>query len=656
MLIFFRKKGGAKRRSRLPDIAIQDQNSFDSLPFTAPKTSFSGLAIIRDSNLPEAEHIIKIQLVEGIATAFFEHGGYYWFVADRKVPIPIDKIKEESLPLFTEVIQIKHETATVLRLEPSRPIHASIIQKGFSYVLRFHDEPYQPPNSLTGHIQNDEQNKKFLLISSRHVGKTVILEDPISNNFLLVGTFSEIGIANSQKRDFVEFSILPAQQGFAIVPYADAINMVATETGYIVSRKSGLNALRRNLENDIIENSAPSTIAILSFPSLAYSALPFLEIRSQLYKNIQRLSDSKSRSDFHLSAATFFLSQKMGQEAYGYLQLYESNPDNDTKRLRYRLLKASILLLIERTDDAIAILADPAFSNYEESVLWQGIAAAQKHKWDEAKLRFDRSSDFVRRYPIYLRNWIAAIQLEVAFKQDDLVLAQTWINTLKTFEKQMTTYQRLELLYYEGLYELKKNNSAQAFAIWQNMEFIKPNSKWYVLSQLNRLDFENNTGNLVAENSIIALEHLRHLWRGDELELLLLSRLGQLYLETGNIEKGLNVLRNATAFFPENPSAQTLTKNMLEVFRSIFLGERNKFNVDAQTSLKLLRDFPELLPLGSDRIQVIDQIANNLIKEQFYGNASELLEPLITERLLSFQAKKAINCQGRSASYYQSTA
>ena len=118
----------------------------------------------------------------------------------------------------------------------------------------------------------------------------------------------------------------------------------------------------------------------------------------------------------------------------------------------------------------------------------------------------------------------------------------------------MTTYQRLELLYYEGLYELKKNNSAQAFAIWQDMELIKPNSKWYVLSQVNRLDFEDNAGNLVAENSIIALEHLRHLWRGDELELLLLSRLGQLYLETGNIEKGLNVLRNATAFFPRKPN------------------------------------------------------------------------------------------------------
>ena len=81
---------------------------------------------------------------------------------------------------------------------------------------------------------------------------------------------------------------------------------------------------------------------------------------------------------------------------------------------------------------------------------------------------------------------------------------------------------------------------------------------------------------------------------------------------------------------------------MLEVFRSIFLGERNKFNVDAQTSLKLLRDFPELLPLGSDRVEVIDQIANNLINEQFYGNASELLEPLITDRLLSFKQKKQL--------------
>ncbi len=636
------KERHTEKTDDLPEIIVQGDRAFDSLPFTEPKTEFSQQPERFLQSLPPAEHIINIPLAEGIGTAFFEHGGYYWFVADRILPLPLENIQAQSLPLFSEVISVEHPNATILRFLPVRPINASIIQKGFTYSLRFHDTPHQILNSLTGHIQRDGKNRKFLLISSRNVGKTITLEDPTYKNIILVGTFKKLGLANSQRRDFIEFSLLPAQQGFAIIPYTDGINMLKTETGFIISRDSGLNVIQQTLEDVINQRKDPSTLAILNFPPLSYSTEPFLETRAQFHSGVAQLQDNSLRKDFHLSAATFYLGQRFANEALGYIHLFESNEDIDITSLNFRLLKAAALLLMERTDEAIAILADPDFSSFEESVLWQGIAAAQKQEWEAARLRFDRSSDFVRRYPFHLRNWIAILQIKTAFKLNDLVVAQTWLETLRPFSNKLTLYEQHQLLYYEGLFLLRKEDPRKAYAIWDQIKASKPNSKWVIMSELEYLTYEIESGHLSPEKTIQTLEHLRYLWRGDELELMLLSRLGQLYLDTGNVEKGLNILRNAAAFFPENPAALLLTEEMLNVFRSVFLDEDDDINIDAQTSLKMLRDFPELLPLGNERVNIIAHIADNLIKEQFYGNATDLLEPLIDERLLNFNQKREL--------------
>ncbi len=629
------------QRDDFPDAVVQGGSQrFTSLPFSFPKTTLSRRLETRVRDLPDALQTVTISLTENVATAFFPHGGYFWFVVDRELPINLNKIRENLLPLLLEVTQIEAPDATILRFLPARNVNSSIAQKGFNYILRFHDETYTPPESLAGHIQRDGKNNKFLLLSSRDVGKAVRFFDPTYSGQLLVGTFKSLGLANSRQRDFIEFSLLSTQQGIAVVPYAEGIDIIDTETGYIVNKESGLNVIQQKLEDEISARENPSNLAILNFPPLSYSTLPFLDTRTQLRKGVDYSLDSNARGDFHLSAATFYLGQRLASEAYGYIQIYESNPNNNTSILSFRLLKAATLLLMDRTDEAIEILSDDAFSSFEESVLWQGVAAAQKGEWDAAKLRFDRSIDFIRRYPIYLRNWVVNWQIETAFATEDLVVVQTWLDVLRLFTNRMNVYEYQRFLYYDGLFSLRKEDNLRAYQIWDQMTTLKPNNKWVVLSELERISHEINTGRLSPEDSLESLEHLRYIWRGDELELRVLRRLGQLYLDTGNVELGLNILRNAAAFFPENPAALLLTQEMLAVFRSVFLTDRNRANIDAQTSLKLLRDFRELLPIGNERVRIISSIADNLIEEQFFGNANELLEPLIAERLLTAQQKR----------------
>ncbi len=631
------------QRNDFPKATIRgDSQRFSTIPFTPPKTNINrnlGSSIL---TLPDAQQTVTIPLTENIGTAFFRYGGYYWFIADRDLPVNLSKLRTRLLPLLLEVARVEVPEATVLRFLPTREINASITQKGFNYILRFHDEPYTPTQTVSGHIQRDAKNNKYLLLSSSNIGKAVTFTDPIYGGELLVGTFKSLGIANTQQRDFVEFSLLSAQQGVAIVPHIEGISIFDTETGYIVNKETGLNIAQQKLENDGDGANDTSNDALLNFPPISYSALPFLEARQQLHNSLDYTLPSNERGAYHLSAATFYLGQKLNSEAYGYIELYEDVFDNPTDSINYRLLKAAVLLLMERTDDAIEILADDVFSSYGEAILWQGIAAAQKGEWEAAQLRFERSSDFARRYPVYLRNWIANWQIETGFATNDLVVVQTWLETLRNFINQMAKYEYQRFLYYDGLFALRKNDSNYAYGVWQEMIELDPNNKWVVLAELEKINYDLNRGDNLPEESAQKLEHLRYIWRGDNLELQLLGRLGELYLDIGEVELGLNILRDAAAYFPENPSALLLTQEMISVFRSIFLEENENINIDAQTSLKLLRNFRELLPIGNERVRIISNIADNLIEEQFYQNANELLEPLIAERLLTAKQKRSL--------------
>ncbi len=631
------------QRNDFPNATIKgDAQRFSTIPFTPPKTNINrnlGTSIL---TLPDALQTVTIPLSEDIGTAFFKYGGYYWFIADRNLPINLSKLRTRLLPLLLEVSRVDVPDATVLRFLPTRDINASITQKGFNYILRFHDEPYTPSQAVSGHIQRDARNNKFLLLSASNIGKAVTFTDPIYGGELLVGTFKTLGIANIQQRDFVEFSLLSAQQGIAIVPYIEGITIFDTETGYIINKETGLNIAQQKLENNNGGDNDNTNDALLNFPPISYSTIPFLEARQQLYSSLDYTLPSNERGAYHISAATFYLGQRLNSEANGYIQLYEDVFDNETQSLNYRLLKAAVLLLMERTDDAIEILADEEFSSYGEAILWQGIAAAQKGEWEAAQLRFNNSSDFARRYPVYLRNWIANWQIETAFATNDLVVVQSWLEILRNFTSRMAKYEYQRFLYYDGLFALRKNDSQYAYNIWDDMLELDPNNKWVVLSELEKINYNLNNGNSLPEESVQALEHLRYIWRGDDLELQLLGRLGELYLDTGEVELGLNILRDAAAYFPENPSALLLTQEMISVFRSIFLEENENINIDAQTSLTLLRNFRELLPIGNERVRIISNIADNLIKEQFYANANELLEPLIAERLLTAQQKRSL--------------
>ncbi len=77
------------------------------------------------------------------------------------------------------------------------------------------------------------------------------------------------------------------------------------------------------------------------------------------------------------------------------------------------------------------------------------------------------------------------------------------------------------------------------------------------------------------------LEALRFAWRGDDLELDILHRLGQFYIQAKNVKVGLNTLARGIQLYPNSPMTPGIKDEMANIFRDVFLSDLGKIEAFA---------------------------------------------------------------------------
>jgi hypothetical protein len=129
------------------------------------------------------------------------------------------------------------------------------------------------------------------------------------------------------------------------------------------------------------------------------------------------------------------------------------------------------------------------------------------------------------------------------------------------------------------------------------------------------------------------LEALRFGWRGDDLEIDILHRLGQFYIKAKNVKSGLNVLASAAQLYPHSPLVPKIHQEMSETFRDVFLGELGK-NLSPLEALTVYQQYRgTLMPEGADGVSVTRNLAERLAAIDLMGQAGDLLEDIAKNKL-----------------------
>ena len=338
---------------------------------------------------------------------------------------------------------------------------------------------------------------------------------------------------------------------------------------------------------------------------------------------------SISRNGPRLELAQFYFARGLTSEAIGLLRTIRQSDEDLANRPDVKALRGASSFMLGRYREAEGLLDDPALNGFSEAELWRGAATAAQGKWDEAVEHFARAGEIPGGYPRNFTTELALLGAEAAILAGDFRGAGAYLDVIA--EGAPTEGEKSRLDFLRGRVLAEFGDIEAALETWRRL--AAGEDRWArVRSERALIEYDLDEGKITAEAAADQLDQLRFAWRGDRLEFDLLKKLGELRLQEREYEEGLSALRQAVTFFPDNPETDQVADDLTKVFGEIFTQGPS----DAMTPLQALAlydQFRELTPVGKAGDEIIESLADRLVRVDLLDRASRLLDRQVKFRL-----------------------
>jgi hypothetical protein len=459
------------------------------------------------------------------------------------------------------------------------------------------------------------------------------MTDPVIGDNLILIPLAQSEAFNVERR-MSDFTILPAAQGMVIKPLTDKVIVRNVSDGIEITAEGGL-LLSRATDTGASQQSATKARAAAAGKSIFDFATwagklgeSFTQTRQRLQQTIVDVPESE-RNRARLELARFYFANGNGEEAVAMLNaLSKQIPDLRVHADFLSLLGASDILSY-RADDGLRELNAPVLTGQPEIELWQAVGLAEQRDWQNAEEKFAITESILTGYPepFFSRFFVLAIESALANGKDHE--AADWLNYVTNAPHSPSIDPALS--YLRGVLHAKAGRATAAEQSWQEAR-TSHDRLYKVRAELALIDLGVSTGSLTPAQAADRLEALRFGWRGDDLEVDILHRLGQFYIEAKNVKAGLNVLAQAVALYPSSPLTPKIHTEMQDTFHSVFLGELGK-KLSPLDSLTLYQQYRDLMPTGKDGDTIMRNLAERLVAVDLLDQAAILLEDLAKNRL-----------------------
>ncbi|MGH6871713.1 MAG: hypothetical protein ACREHE_09415 [Rhizomicrobium sp.] len=464
----------------------------------------------------------------------------------------------------------------------------------------------------------------------------VAVKDPDAGDTLTVVT-APPGRATLEQRTYAEFALLPTAQGVVIKSFSDDLSVTVADSRVLITRPKGL----------MLTLPAPPALdsaAMLAQTGLGPTFIDFAAWKQAagrtLYDKQRKLLENTAHQNpvdankARLTFARFDLANGFAAEALGEIEIIQKADPTLVTDPGLQAMRAAADVMMARYKDAHNAVAGEAFDIDQHAALWRGFADAGLENWEAARHDFDQAEPVLKHYP---QEWQARARIaraEAALATGGLERADASLDRLPrdlprplALEAQLT---RARLYAQEGRYR-----DAQGL-----FNAVENSGDDRLAARAIYADVEAGlaSGSITRKSAIDRLEALRFRWRGDDLELKILRKLGALYFGEKDWRDGLSTLRVATQNFGDQDLARQAEDDMRGAFETLFLkGEADK--MPPVESLALFYDNIDLTPIGPDGDEMIRRMADRLV-------AVDLLEP--AAKLLDYQATKRLDGVARA--------
>jgi len=590
-----------------------------------------------ESGAASAEAVKPVSLVfdtrKPAAAAIFERAGWLYVLFDRELPPGVMPVASE---LSGPVERFSHSHGTGFRLVPPPLLSPKVMRDGTVWRVILTSTEEGGPEALTVDPEPDFALGPRLVVKAADAAAVIDFHDPVVGDDLKVVPLPAPGARIAVPLRYAEAQLLATAQGVVVRPIKDELLVQPVREGIEITAAGGL-SLSPPEDLAISEPPPPPVVEpqrLFDFDRWGRSHPGDLTAnRQRLWQALIALPEEE-RTRGRLDLARFYAANGLGHEALGMLdRVLEQQPDLD-RRAEFLAVRGVARQMAGNSAGALADLSDQRLAGEADADLWSAAAAAGTGDWARAHELFTSRQDHLRGYPEPFFTPLMLRAAEAALRAGDPDAAGHLLDRLGKRGAgegaRAAAYQ-----YLRGAVHRQLGDSEKAERAWEKV--VASTDRLYrTRARKDLIDLRLSMGKLTPKQAADEMEKMRFAWRGDEVELGILRRLGELHAQAGNYPQAFDTMRRTVSLFPDGPDAAEITRQMTDTFANLFKKD-GAAHLPAIEALSLYEQYRELTPAGPDGDMIIRRLAERLVEMDLLDRAGELLDHQMRYRLTGLE-------------------
>lgn len=595
---------------------------------------------------------ITISTVEPAMMAAFTRFGTLWVVMDSKAAGAIaPDVKGPQAGLLGRPKLLKFDGGIAYRYIMPPEHFVSVTRKSMTWEVALTRKKTQMPTNTHLSVAFDEGTRKAKLMTEmKGAGKVLEIEDPVAGDTLYVVPALSQDSRIDQARRFPDLEIIPCAIGLAVRPLKDGIRVNRIESFVMITSQDGIMATPGAAAGpslvDEDDGTGRNTTRLFDFPNWRQGGITRLnENRRALERRLASAKTPEERSQTMMKLALLYLANNFGPETLGVLRLIEAEDEEMPKNPNFIAVRGAAAALAGQYDMALKDLGSPALQQHPEVAMWIGYAAAATEQWQLANRSFPKDNYYLVEYPQNIAVPFTVYMAESALRLGNTETAARLLQSLDTMTEGAEPHYAAAVAYLKGEAARQNGEFEVAQRLWTPVAHGL-DRLYHAKAGLALANLKVQEKKITLKEAIDTVDSLRFAWRGDGLEVQILSNLGQLKVQDRRFLSGLQDMKSAAALSENlNTDPKPIEDDIRRVMYDLFTNDGAR-GISPLEAVSIYNEFGRYLPEGNDGMTAALNFADHLIRMDLLSRAATLLEEQLAggvpdERLGDVGAKLA---------------
>jgi tetratricopeptide (TPR) repeat protein len=570
---------------------------------------------------------LRFPLADRTAFSVFTRNHHLWIILEKPVKLDLSEFDDMEKTVIGKPSLINNSKATVLYIPIDDNIYANITKEdnsnNIAILLTQKKQVISFP--LPIEVSTSPPAPPHVLVSTLEMADPIIVRDPVIGDELIITPLFKIGEGVTRSREFVEFNLLETIQGITIVKKADDVSVLQLRNGLRITTTKGANISPDLPKVDIKAETKAIQASPTLFPYETWKA----DITSSRLKQLQALfrkivgnENIQDSNSARLRMAQIYLSEGLAPEAIALLDgINRSNP-SFYRSAKLNSMRGVANFLMGRFVESAKDFAATELNSNKEIDYWRIVLADLLGDSSETYDYLAMNDDYISKYPPVFRQRLAIVAADRAIANQDYNIA------LKIFDSlhQDNLLDSINV-YINFLMAKIAMSTGQEEEATETLDKLADDVKHPFVkarAEFTRIARDMETG-LDKDEATSRLERLRLSWHGDNLELKVLTLLGELYNEKKDYVNAMRVWNNGVQSFKNTAAAIDMARKMAETFIIMF-NDGIADKLPPLEALALYYEYRNYMPTGTAGNEMIDRLAERLISVDLLEQVAGLLD------------------------------